>query len=167
MRRLALLTLLVATATVHAQTGATRERYAEVRVSAPEGAGRVGALLAAAGVGLDHAVPEKAADGAPALRVVLSETDVAAARAAGLRVDVLTDDLEARTAARASAGGCPAAPAPITGSMGCYPTYAETSVILDQMRAEFPALVSVRTSIGTTAGGRAVWAVEVGDNPRA
>ena len=161
--------LLLAAPAATAQDAA-RVRYADVRVSAPGEAGRgvlrsLAARLAAAGVGLDHAAPEKTADGALALRAVFSDADVAAARAAGLRVDVLDADLAATAAGRAARGGCPASPYPVTGSMGCYPTFAEAVDILDQMRAEFPALVSARTAIGTTAQGRAVWMVELGDNP--
>ena len=168
MRPLACLVLSVAlwAASAGASRAQAPERYADVRVSAP-GGGSVAVRLALAGVGVDHAVPEKTTDGEPALRTVLSERDVAAARAAGLRVDVLTPDVAAAVAARPSArfGVCPAAPAPITGSMACYPTFDEATAILDAMRAEFPALVSARTSIGTTGEGRALWMVEIGDNP--
>ncbi|HEX9950535.1 MAG TPA: M14 family zinc carboxypeptidase [Rubricoccaceae bacterium] len=168
MRPLArlILSVLAVTALALPARAQAPERYADVRVSAPEG-GAVAARLALAGVGVDHAVPEKTPDGVPALRTVLSEHDAAAARAVGLRVDVLTPDIAAAVAARESArlGGCPAAPAPITGSMGCYPTFDETVAILDAMRAEFPALVSARTQIGTTREGRPLWMVEVGDNP--
>ena len=169
MRPALLLALLVATPMVSAQpTRPAPERYADVRVSAPAGdgaAGRVAARLAVAGVGLDHAAAEKRPDGTPALRTVLSEADIAAARAAGLRVDVLDADLAATVARRTALGGCPVSPYPVTGTMGCYPTFVEAVAILDQMRAEFPALVSARTPIGTSGEGRPVWMVELGDNP--
>ncbi len=153
MRLVLLITLLAAPA-VLAQAPA---RYADVRLSGE----RLAERLAAAGVGIDHAEAGKAADGTPSLRTVLSVRDLDAARAAGLAVDVITADV----AAARRGGACPTPPAPITGTMGCYPTFDEAVAILDQMRAEFPALVSARTSIGTTGEGRSVWMVEVGDNP--
>ena len=135
------------------------ERYADVRLAGE----RIAERLAAAGVGADHAEPAKAADGTPTLRLVLSSRELDAARAAGLTADVLVPDLAARTARRA--GACPTPPVPVTGTMGCYPTFDEALAILDLMRAEFPALVSARRPIGTTGEGRGVWMVEVGDNP--
>ncbi len=152
--RLVLLAILLAAPAAVAQAPA---RYADVRVSGE----RLAERLAAAGVGIDHAAAGKAADGTLQLRTVLSARDLDAARQAGLTVDVITVDL----AAARRGGGCPTPPAPITGTMGCYPTFDETLVILDQMRAEFPALVSARTAIGTTGEGRGIWQVEVGDNP--
>ncbi len=158
---LALLALTLAPVVGLAQSGRAdaQERYADVRVSGD----RLAERLAAAGVGVDHAEAGKTADGTPSLRLVLSSRDLDAARAAGISVDVLVPDLVADVARRTAA--CPDAPAPITGTMGCYPTFDETLAILDLMRAEFPALVSARTSLGTTGEGRSVWMIEVGDNP--
>lgn len=139
------------------------ERYSEVELSAPEGVGLMQARLVAAGVGLDHGVRGKDAAGVPVFRTVLSQSEMARAQAAGVSARVLTADLGAAVARRG--GGCPASPYPVTGSMGCYPTFDEAVAILDQMRAEFPDFVSEKTSIGTTLEGRTVWQVEIGDNP--
>lgn len=160
--RLALLLLAVAVAPeARAQAPGTLapERYADVRVSGE----RLFERLAAAGVGVDHGEAGKAAGGAPSFRTVLSGRDLAAAQAAGLAVETLVPDLAAAAARRPAV--CPTPPAPITGTMGCYPTFDETLAILDAMRAAFPAFVSARTSIGTTGEGRALWMVEIGDNP--
>ncbi|HLA63839.1 MAG TPA: M14 family zinc carboxypeptidase, partial [Rhodothermales bacterium] len=144
------------------------ERYVEVRLSAASpDALRAG--LDAAGVQLDHAAWDRS--GATlALRTVLSASELAALQGAAVGVEVLDADVAATYAQRAAAsqaraGGCPTTPYPVTGSMACYPTYAEVLAILDQMRTEYPGLITVRTSIGQTGEGRDMWMVELSDNP--
>ncbi len=51
------------------------------------------------------------------------------------------------------------------GSMGGYYTYAEINAQLDSMRARFPNLISVKSSIGATLGGRQIYSVKISDNP--
>ena len=152
--------LLVSLAAAAAAQPAAPERHADVRVVVPE-AGLTAAMHAA--LELDHAAPDKTADGARALRATLSETQIAAARALGLHVEVLVADLAAEVA-RKSAAGCPTAP-DIYGSMGCYPTRAESLDILERIRAARPEIVSERFSIGQSVEGREIWAYEVSDNP--
>src|SRR5690606_40532042 len=53
----------------------------------------------------------------------------------------------------------------IFGSMGGFPTYAEALAILDEMRAQYPELISARVSLGQSHEGRDVWMVEVSDDP--
>jgi len=140
---------------------AAQPRYADVRLAADG----LDARLAAAGVVLDHAAPERDATGRY-VRTVLDELEIDALRAAGVAVDVLHPDLAARHRdAVARVGGCPSTPYPITGTHGCYPTFDEVLAILDEMHAMYPSLVSERFSIGTTHEGRDLWMVEIGDNP--
>ncbi len=51
------------------------------------------------------------------------------------------------------------------GSMGGFYTYQEVVRQLDSMRLQFPSLITVKDSIGVTAEGRTIWAVEISDNP--
>jgi carboxypeptidase T len=157
---LAALALLGTAAPVAAQPAA-RARYADVRLPAADPAA-LRAALAAARVQVDHADLEAGPAG-QVLRTVLAAREVDALRRAGVAVEVLVPDLAAAVARRS--GGCPTTPYPITGSMGCYPTFGEALAILDQMRAQYPALVAPRLSLGTTHEGRDVWMVELSDNP--
>ena len=157
MRWIVLLAVLATTA-VAAQEASPR--YSDVVLAdMPDLAER----LAAAGVQLDHVGRVKTAQGG-GLQTVLRADEVEAVRRAGIGVDVLVDDLQASFRAR-PAGGCPTTPFPITGSMGCYPTLDQTVAILAQMRSMFPTLVSDAVSLGSTAQGRPVWMIEVGDQP--
>ncbi len=51
------------------------------------------------------------------------------------------------------------------GSMGGYYTYAEINAQLDTMRARFPNLITVKSSIGATGQGRQIYSVKISDNP--
>lgn len=51
------------------------------------------------------------------------------------------------------------------GSMGGYFTYTEMVTILDNMRTKFPNLISVKSNLGNTGQGRALWMVKISDNP--
>lgn len=138
-------------------------RYADVRLALPDGDARaLAARLAAAGVHLDHAAQEKV-DGALVMRTVLRDDDLAAARAAGVQADVVTADLAASV--RQRAGGCPETTYPVTGSMGCFNTFAEIVATLDAIQAAYPELVSPRTSLGLSHEERDIWMVEISDNP--
>ncbi len=53
----------------------------------------------------------------------------------------------------------------IHGSGFGFPTYTETLGILDQMRAQYPHLITARSAIGQTSEGRSLWMVELSDNP--
>ncbi|MEM8602017.1 MAG: M14 family zinc carboxypeptidase, partial [Bacteroidota bacterium] len=51
------------------------------------------------------------------------------------------------------------------GSMGGYYTFAEVVAKLDQLRADFPGLITEKASIGTTWEGRDIWMVEISNSP--
>ena len=55
----------------------------------------------------------------------------------------------------------------IFGTMGGYMTYDTVVSRLDQMRAEYPNLISQKFSIGTTYEGRTMWAVRITNGPNA
>ena len=148
-----------------------QERYSEVRLDVPTD-GRLAERLAAHGLILDHARVEETARGR-VLRTVLSETELAAARAAGVGVEVLVEDVAAEAAAQPvlseaerraalAAGGIQGN---IFGSMGGFPTFTEALAILDDMHAQYPELISARVSLGQSHEGRDIWMVEVSDNP--
>lgn len=51
------------------------------------------------------------------------------------------------------------------GSMGGFYTYAEVEAKLDEMVQDYPNLITAKTSIGTSVGGREIWMVKISDNP--
>jgi Zinc carboxypeptidase/FlgD Ig-like domain len=51
------------------------------------------------------------------------------------------------------------------GSMGGYYTFAEVVAKLDEMRADYPQLVTAKQSLGLSHLGRDVWMVKISDNP--
>jgi len=51
------------------------------------------------------------------------------------------------------------------GSMGGFHTYAEVVRQLDTLHLLYPHLITPKDSIGVTEQGRAIWAVEISDNP--
>lgn len=53
----------------------------------------------------------------------------------------------------------------IYGSMGGFLTYSEVSAKLDSMRLQYPDLISVKFSIGSTIQARQMWTVRVTKNP--
>ena len=159
--RLALAACLLVCLTPSA-SAQTTERYADVRLAAPDG--DLGALveaMAAAGLQLDHAAVEKDG-GQRVLRTVLSQTELSRAQVAGATVRVLDADLSATVAAR-SGRGCPELDYPVTGSMGCFLTLDEVVANLDAMAAQYPDLVSVKQSIGQGHDGNDIWVVEISD----
>jgi murein tripeptide amidase MpaA len=149
-----------------------QERYSEVHLALPDGAPALAERLAAHGLVLDHARIEETPAG-QVLRTVLSEAELAAARAAGVPVEVLVEDLAAEVAARAPFTEAERAAAlaeggvggNIFGSMGGFPTFSEALAILDDMRAQYPSLISARASLGQSHQGRDIWMVEISDNP--
>ena len=52
------------------------------------------------------------------------------------------------------------------GSMGGFYTYDEVVAQLDTMRAQYPNLITIKDSIGTSIQGRTIWAVKISDNPQ-
>ncbi len=51
------------------------------------------------------------------------------------------------------------------GSMGGFYTNSEVEAKLDEMRTDFPNLITVKESIGTTFEGNDIWMVKISDNP--
>ena len=139
------------------------ERHADVRLHVTN-AQDLRAAFGRAGVEFDHGTWEETEAG-PALLTTLRESDVQALRAAGVAIDVLVPDVTAAVAARAALGGCPTTPYPVTGTMACYPTHDQVLAILDQMRTQYPDLISQRVSLGSSHEDRGVWMVEISDNP--
>ncbi|MEM1043800.1 MAG: M14 family zinc carboxypeptidase [Bacteroidota bacterium] len=152
------------------------ERHSEVRLflptdgtPAPDGRSSLQARLAAQGVGIDHARQEETERGL-ALRTVLSARDVEAARAAGIEVEVLVEDLTAHYLATRS-GTCQEGrvvsriEANLCGSMGGYLTFDNVVRALDSLAARYPDIVSPKVSLGQSWEGRDVWLVEISDAP--
>ena len=145
------------------------ERYSAVRL-ADDGA--LFERLAAAGIVLDHASRVKTPAGF-ALHTVVSAAERAELDAAGIAYRVDEHDLAAAYDARPtpSASRLAAAEAKKSvdgfgyGSMGGYYTLAEVEAKLDEMAAEYPNLITPKTSIGQTHEGRDVWQVWISDNP--
>jgi hypothetical protein len=51
------------------------------------------------------------------------------------------------------------------GSMGGYYTFSEIVAELDNMKFNFPSLITFRESIGTSIEGNDIWMVKISDNP--
>ncbi|KAA3621028.1 MAG: hypothetical protein DWP94_11270, partial [Flavobacterium sp.] len=51
------------------------------------------------------------------------------------------------------------------GSMGGFYTFAEVEAKLDEMKQNYPNLITTKTSIGTSIEGRPIWMVKISDNP--
>jgi carboxypeptidase T len=51
------------------------------------------------------------------------------------------------------------------GSMGGFYTFDEVITKLDEMKANFPTLITTKESIGVTQEGRDIWMVKISDNP--
>ncbi|MFN0158979.1 MAG: M14 family zinc carboxypeptidase [Bacteroidota bacterium] len=81
----------------------------------------------------------------------------------GVPYDVVIDDLSAYYAEQLAAE-----PATVSdfslGSMGGYYTFAEVVQQLDSLQLLHPSLITAKESLGTTIGGRTVWAVKISDN---
>jgi hypothetical protein len=180
-RLLALAAALALTAPVHAQPApaggpARGERYSEVLLYVPADGDpgsppgqALAARLGPRGVVLDHPRREVTARG-PAFRAVLSARELAAARASGVEVEVLVEDLTAHYLATRQ-GTCEAGmgvsriEANLCGTQGGYPSYSAVVAHLDTLRARYPAIVSERVSLGQGHEGRDLWMVEISDDP--
>lgn len=110
--------------------------------------------------------------------VVLNNEEVAILKSTGRRYDILVDDMEAayRQRPKMSRGQMQTLKAQMSqlyatpsnfhyGSMGGYLTFAEVVTELDNMRALYPNLITVRQSLGTSIEGRDLWMVKISDNP--
>jgi len=130
------------------------------------------AALQRAGLGLDHVHVQE-----NYLEAVLNDQDVALLKNTAQRYDVVIDDLEAdyRSRPRLTPEQLRAFAASMQqqynlngfnfGSMGGYYTFNEVAAELDEMRAQYPNLISVKQSLGNSLEGRAIWMVKISDNP--
>jgi len=111
-------------------------------------------------------------EGGELLEAVVHTDDLARMDAIGLPYTIEIQDMPTFYRSRLDPGGAGTiemgigiTPAFGSGSQGGYYTLAEILSILDQLRAMYPALITARTSIGTTTDGRNIWAVKISDNP--
>lgn len=150
------------------------ERYSEVQIDLT---GKTMAELARLGIETDHGewLPNF-----NRFTTVLSATELQAVQQAGfstkIRVpDMVQDYLEKRQHPVTDRGGscAPAIPpykTPVNytyGSMGGYQNYEELLAVLDDMRAKFPNLITVRQVVSDTLltyEGRPQWYVKISDH---
>jgi hypothetical protein len=137
-------------------------------------------LLRLARLDLDT-VTSKLAEGE--VVVLARDGDVEAIRDLGLTATIQIEDLAAHyarrlreggVASRGQSAGSQAAGGPYgqwlspqfgQGGMGGYYTYDQIVAVMDQMTANYPALVAPKVSIGTSIQGRDLWMLKVSDNP--
>lgn len=109
------------------------------------------------------------------IQLIAGAADLRALDARGVRWTLLTPDLPAFYAARllqgaalaqqpAAALGAGLSPTFGQGAMGGYYTFDQVVAVLDQLHAQYPAIVGVKQAIGTSIQGRTLWAVKVSDN---
>lgn len=164
---LPLFAFLLVSVSVPAQSN----RYSDVQILIPDGE-TVNSVLDTYSVDLDHFRVETTEYG-EVLRAVLQETEWQRIQSQGLAVTVIDPDLALTLAQRppfteaerevVRQGG--RIEGNVLGSLQGHPTFDEMVDILDDMRAQFPELISERTSIGQTIEGREIWLVEISDNP--
>ncbi len=121
--------------------------------------------IAKLGIPLDNVMRE-----GNLMKFVADEDEIAAMTRAGIPLDVLIADLGAHYAERAAEEShLWQDPSDRTrsfgfGSMGGYYTFDEVLAKLDEMRADYPDLITSRSAIGSTIEGRSVWSVKISDN---
>jgi hypothetical protein len=146
-------------------------KYSQVRVYIASKSD-IGAL-AEAGLAVDHIDYR-----GTYFDAVLNNEEVAILRNTGRRCEILVDDMEAAYRQRPKMSGAElqalkaqmsalyATPSNFHfGSMGGYLTFAEVVTELDNMRALYPNLITVRQSIGNSLESRQIWMVKISDNP--
>ncbi len=152
----------------------TSEKYSEVQIDLH---GKTMPDLARLGIAVDHG------EWLPPLQrftTVLSTTELQLVQQAGFSTKIIVADLQQdylqkrQHPVEERSGNCASSitpyqtPANYTyGSMGGYQTYAEMLAVLDDMRAKFPNLISVRKIVSDTIlthEGRPLWSVKISDN---
>ncbi len=125
------------------------------------------------GLEIDHFVYEQD----KVLYAEVSDNDLKLLKNAKVKYTLLEDDLEknrknynesldARSIALTEPQALVATPSNFAlGSYAGFYTYQEMQNILDQMRAAFPNLISVKSSIGNSLEGRPIFMVRISDNP--
>ncbi len=93
----------------------------------------------------------------------------------GIPTRTVTEDLQAFYANRLAASikpdpnslslGAGVVPPFGNGSLAGYYTFNEVAAVLDQLTAQYPALMTSKFSVGTTIQGRTIWGVKISDNP--
>jgi hypothetical protein len=148
--------ILLALCSAWMQSAAAATRLVSVPVDAPG--------LTGLGIALDHSTRQGD-------RVVFeaSEYDLRQLAAAGIPVETLVDDLESfyRNRALSERELWEAAPRGGGfgfGSMGGYYTWAEVVTKLNEMRANYPQLITAKQSLNLSHQGRDVWMVKISDN---
>jgi hypothetical protein len=123
--------------------------------------------MASLGLALDHVT--RAGD---EVVFAASEWDVVRLAEAGIRYAVEIEDLESFYAARLLAertlwGDADPGDTPGFGfgSMGGYYTWSEMVGKLDEMRADHPALITAKQSLGVSHEGRDIWMAKISDHP--
>jgi hypothetical protein len=116
------------------------------------------------GLALDHATRE-----GDSLVFAADERDLAALAAAGVAVEVVIADLESfyeerLLGERSLWEGKTLDPGFGFGSMGGFYTWDEMVEKLDEMRTDYPDLITVRQSLGPSHEGRDVWMVKISDH---
>jgi len=123
--------------------------------------------LTTLGLALDHVTRE-----GDEVVLAASEWDLSALERAGIRYEVVIDNLESHYAARLAAeralwGDADPGDTPGFGfgSMGGYYNWSEVVGKLDEMRTNYPALITAKASLGLSHEGRDVWMVKISDHP--
>lgn len=131
------------------------------------------AALAGKGLAVDHITY-----GGTYFETAFNNRELDVVKKSGLRYEILVDDLEAEYAARPKLTPAEAqalleqqrkqynAPNGFHfGSMDGYYKFAEMVADLDDMRAQYPNLITAKVSIGQGIQGRDLWMVKISDNP--
>jgi len=87
--------------------------------------------------------------------IVAEDADLQRLLAAGIRADIIHEDLIAFYQSRN----------PLGATMGGFPTLDEAIAFMDSLHAQYPMLTSERTSIGQSIEGRDIWMMKISDNP--
>ena len=124
--------------------------------------------------GLNFDVDHPEFEDKQSISLYLTETEIDRLRANGFRYEItipdynayymemLANDLENQQQMTRSSN---VAAGFDLGSMGGFYTFAEVEAKLDEMKQNFPNLITARTSIGTSIEGRPIWMVKISDNP--
>ena len=147
-RGLCLFFSVVILITAFAPPGLARqhEPYMRARVSLerPDDLARLGTL------GLDVIRVERGSY----LEFVGHPQEIETLQTLGFEIEVLIEDIEEHYAQRRKGD-----------NFGDLYTYSEMIDQLDAIHTAYPNITTARDSIGTTHGGRALWAIKVSDNP--
>lgn len=148
-----------------------RLKYSKVRVFISS-KNDIGAL-AGKGLAVDHITYR-----GTYFETAFNNRELDVVKKSGLRYEILVDDLEAEYAARPKL--TPEQSQALLeqqrkqyhapngfhfGSMDGYYKFAEMVADLDDMRAQYPNLITVKQSIGQGIQGRDLWMVKISDNP--